>query len=97
MIHFENSADLSLGRRPKLKSAEFSKCIILVVELLRCENTGFHIHAAPFGTRSLPAEAPLEPLFDDAEILARGVVRIDPAREFLDHARNAAQFSKGSS
>jgi ectoine hydroxylase-related dioxygenase (phytanoyl-CoA dioxygenase family) len=45
----------------------------------------------------LPAEAPLEPLFDDAEILTRGVVRIDPAREFLDHARNAAQFSKGSS
>ena len=45
----------------------------------------------------LPAEAPLEPLFDDAEILARGVVRIDPARDFLDHARNAAQFSKGSS
>ena len=44
----------------------------------------------------LPAEAPLEPLFDDAEILARGVVRIDPARDFLDHARNAAQFSKGS-
>ena len=44
----------------------------------------------------LPAEAPLEPLFDDAEILTRGVVRIDPAREFLDHARNAAQFSAGS-
>ena len=44
----------------------------------------------------LPAEAPLEPLFDDAEILARGVVRIDPGRDFLDHARNAAQFSKGS-
>ena len=45
----------------------------------------------------LPAEAPLEPLFDDAEILTRGVVRIDPARDFLDHARNAAQFSKGIS
>jgi len=44
----------------------------------------------------LPAEAPLEPLFDDAEILTRGVVRIDPARDFLDHARNAAQFSAGS-
>ena len=45
----------------------------------------------------LPAEAPLEPLFDDGEIIARGVVRIDPGRDFLDHARNAAQFSKGSS
>ena len=45
----------------------------------------------------LPTEAPLEPLFDDTEILARGVVRIDPGRDFLDHARNAAQFSKGSS
>ena len=44
----------------------------------------------------LPAEAPLEPLFDDAEILTRGVVRIDPGRDFLDHARNAAQFSAGS-
>ena len=34
--------------------------------------------------------------FDDAEIITRGVVRIDPARDFLDHARNAAQFSAGS-
>ena len=31
------------------------------------------------------------------EQLTRGVVRIDPGRYFLDRARNAAQFSKGSS
>jgi ectoine hydroxylase-related dioxygenase (phytanoyl-CoA dioxygenase family) len=45
----------------------------------------------------LPAEAPLKPLFDDDEITTRGVVRLDPGREFLDHARNAAQFSEGGS
>ena len=45
----------------------------------------------------MPAEAPLEPLFDDAEITTRGVVRLDQGREFLNHARNAAQFSEGVS
>ena len=52
MIHLENSSDLERAPGARSIAAEFSKCIILVVELLRCENTGFHIHAAPFGTRS---------------------------------------------
>ena len=38
MIHDKNSSDLSFGRRPTSKSDEFLSWIILVIEILRCEN-----------------------------------------------------------
>ena len=47
----------------------------------------------------LPADAPIAPLFEDSEIRERGVVHIAGAdvADFLDHDRNAAQFSGGAS
>ena len=41
MVTFKNSAVLSFGRRPKLKTAEFLKVTILYHEILRCENLDF--------------------------------------------------------
>ena len=41
MVVFKNSAVLRLGRRPKLKSAEFLNTTILYHEILRCENLDF--------------------------------------------------------
>ena len=48
MVHIKNSSDLSTGRRPKSKSAEFLMCTILVTEILRCENFNFFIHITSF-------------------------------------------------
>ena len=47
----------------------------------------------------LPADAPIAPLFEDSAIRDRGVVHIAgaDAADFLDHDRNAAQFSAGAS
>jgi hypothetical protein len=44
MIHFDFSSDLSSGRRPMSKSDEKSKCIIIVIEIWRCENFSFAVH-----------------------------------------------------
>ena len=48
----KNSTDLSWGAAPRSKSVEFFLFTSLVIELQRCENEGFHFHAAPLGTRS---------------------------------------------
>ena len=44
MIHFDFLSDLSSGRRPMSKSDEKSKCIIIVIEIWRCENFSFAVH-----------------------------------------------------
>ena len=47
------SSDLERGAAPRSIADEFSDPPISVIELRRCENEGFHFHAAPFGNRSL--------------------------------------------
>ena len=48
----ENSSDLERGAAPRSIAGEFSGIPSLVQKLQRRENTGLHIHTAPFGTRS---------------------------------------------
>ena len=52
-----------MERAPGARSIgeEFVETSILVTEFQRCENTGFHFHAAPFGTRSLEGEGTQNP------------------------------------
>ena len=47
----ENSSAIDRAPGARSKSAEFVETSILVTELQRCENAGFHFHASPFGTR----------------------------------------------
>ena len=49
----ENSSDSERAPGARSITDEFSGGPSSVNKLLRCENTGFHLHAAPFGTRSL--------------------------------------------
>ena len=44
-----NSADLERAPGARSIGEEFVETSILVIELQRCENMGFHFHAAPFG------------------------------------------------
>ena len=48
----ENSSDSERAGPARSIADEFSGGPSSVNKLLRCENTGFHLHAAPFGTRS---------------------------------------------
>ena len=48
----EFSSELEGAPGARSIADEFSDPPILVIESQRCENTGFHFHAAPFGTRS---------------------------------------------
>ena len=48
----ENSSDLERAPGARSIGDEFSGVHIIVQHLEKCENTAFHIHAAPFGTRS---------------------------------------------
>ena len=52
MVHSETSSDLERAAAARSIADEFSECTILVIELHRCENTTFHFHTAPFGSRS---------------------------------------------
>ena len=52
MVNPEKSSDLERVAATRSIAVEFSEFTILVIELQRCENTAFHFHAAPFGTRS---------------------------------------------
>ena len=52
LVEIQSSADLNWGPGPELKSAEFGISTDLFDKLQRCENTGFHFHAAPFGIQS---------------------------------------------
>ena len=49
--HF--SSDLERAPGARSIAVEFVEVPPLVIELLRCENTAFHVHAAPFGIRTL--------------------------------------------
>ena len=51
-LQTKNSSDLERGPGPRSIADEFSVSNPLVIGLQRCENTAFHFHAAPFGTRS---------------------------------------------
>ena len=53
MVTPKNSTDLERAPGARSIADEFSGVTILVQMLERCESTGFHFHAAPFGTRSL--------------------------------------------
>ena len=46
------SSDLEWGAAPRSIAEEFFVFTSIVEKLQRCENTGFHFHAAPFGIRS---------------------------------------------
>ena len=50
---------LHLERAPGARSIgeEFFETTILVIELQKCENTGFHFHAAHFGIQTLRSSA----------------------------------------
>ena len=48
--HF--SSDLERAPGARSIAVEFVEVPPLVIELLRCENTAFHVHAAPFGIRT---------------------------------------------
>ena len=45
-VRSENSSDLDTGRRPELKSDEFSDLTHIVIEILRCEIFTFSIHTS---------------------------------------------------
>ena len=47
-----DSTDLERVPGTRTIADEFVETTILVTEIQRCENTRFHVHAAPFGTRS---------------------------------------------
>ena len=48
----ENSTDLERAAAARSIDDEFSGGPSIVNELQRCENTTFHVHAAPFGIRT---------------------------------------------
>ena len=48
----KNSSDMERGPGPRSIAVEFSEVRMAVQKLQRGENTTFHFHAAPFGTRS---------------------------------------------
>ena len=48
----ENSSDLERAAAARSIADEFSEVRMAVQKLQRCEDKAFHIHAAPFGTRS---------------------------------------------
>ena len=52
----ENSTDLERAAAARSIDDEFSGGPSIVNELQRCENTAFHVHAAPFGIRTLLGE-----------------------------------------
>ena len=53
----ENSSDLERAAAARSIANKFSGVPSIDQKLQRCENMGFHFHAAPFGTRSLRGQA----------------------------------------